>query len=217
MNSLITLPSSKILISPVGLQIHSQLTLEEWHSLATSIGHLARSVGFIVGDWLVYGQSLLGMEGQPDRRVDADAYRIAMEATGLDLSTLQNYAYVSRSVPFSVRSESLSWEHHRLLAKLPEDQQKEWIEICLRENENGERMTTRRLRKSVNLGRLANPEEVTPDNSDKGVENHIPYVNRLAVWWKRMKQAEFLANATEDQRAAIKRDLKPIVSIYNEL
>jgi hypothetical protein len=27
----------------------------------------------------------------------------------------------------------------------------------------------------------------------------------------------FLANATEEQRAAIKRDLEPVISIYNQL
>jgi hypothetical protein len=42
-------------------------------------------------------------------------------------------------------------------------------------------------------------------------------VNRLVVWWKRMQADLFLANATEEQRAAIKRDLEPVISIYNQL
>jgi hypothetical protein len=51
------------------------------------------------------------------------SYEIAIAATGLDRSTLHNYAYVSRSIPYSLRTERLSWEHHRLMAKLPGDQQ----------------------------------------------------------------------------------------------
>ena len=60
MNTTIILPNPKVSISPVGMQISSELSFEEWSELATSIGQAARSIGFIIGDWLVYGQSLFG-------------------------------------------------------------------------------------------------------------------------------------------------------------
>ena len=217
MNTTIILPNPKVSISPVGMQISSELSFEEWSELATSIGQAARSIGFIIGDWLVYGQSLFGTEGFADRRVDSASYQLAINATGLDLSTLQNYAYVSRNMPFSLRSERLSWEHHRLVAKLPETEQQEWIEACLAEENAGRRMSTRRLRKSLNLGRIATQNDLEPDDSDKGIENHIPFVNRLVVWWKRMQADRFLSEASDEQRAAIKRDLEPVITIYNQL
>ena len=217
MNTTIILPNPKVSISPVGMQISSELSFEEWSELATSIGQAARSIGFIIGDWLVYGQSLFGTEGFADRRVDSASYQLAINATGLDLSTLQNYAYVSRNMPFSLRSERLSWEHHRLVAKLPETEQQEWIEACLAEEDAGRRMSTRRLRKSLNLGRIATQNDLEPDDSDKGIENHIPFVNRLVVWWKRMQADRFLSEASDEQRAAIKRDLEPVITIYNQL
>ena len=217
MNTTIILPNPKVSISPVGMQISSELSFEEWSELATSIGQAARSIGFIIGDWLVYGQSLFGTEGFADKRVDAATYQLAINATGLDLSTLQNYAYVSRNIPFSLRTERLSWEHHRLVAKLPEAEQQEWIDACLAEEDSGQRMSTRRLRKSLNLGRIATQKDLEPDDSDKGIENHIPFVNRLVVWWKRMQADRFLAEASDEQRAAIKRDLEPVITIYNQL
>lgn len=217
MNTTILLPNPKVSISPVGMQISSELSFEEWSELATSIGQAARSIGFIIGDWLVYGQSLFGTEGFAEKRVDAASYQLAINATGLDLSTLQNYAYVSRNIPFSLRTERLSWEHHRLVAKLPEAEQQEWIEACLAEEDAGRRMSTRRLRKSLNLGRIATQNDLEPDDSDKGIENHIPFVNRLVVWWKRMQSDRFLAEASDEQRAAIKRDLEPVITIYNQL
>ena len=217
MNTTIILPNPKVSISPVGMQISSELSFEEWSELATSIGQAARSIGFIIGDWLVYGQSLFGTEGFAEKRVDAASYQLAINATGLDLSTLQNYAYVSRNIPFSLRTERLSWEHHRLVAKLPEVEQQEWIDACLAEEDAGQRMSTRRLRKSLNLGRIATQKDLEPDDSDKGIENHIPFVNRLVVWWKRMQTDRFLAEASDEQRAAIKRDLEPVITIYNQL
>ena len=216
MNSL-KLPNPKVTVSRIGLQISDKLSVEEWQELATSIGEAASSIAFIVGDWLVYGQSLFGTDGDPDRKVDHPSYQLALKATGLDLSTLQNYAYVSRNMPFSLRNERLSWEHHRLMAKLPEGEQQDWIEACVAEEDAGRRMSTRRLRKSLNLGRIATDKDLEPDDSDKGIDNHIPFVNRLSVWWKRMKANRFLDTATDEQREALKRDLEPIVTIYNQL
>jgi hypothetical protein len=36
-------------------------------------------------------------------------------------------------------------------------------------------------------------------------------------WWKRMQGNRFLADATDEQKAALKRDLEPVISIYNQL
>ena len=138
-------------------------------------------------------------------------------SSGIDIGTLQNFAYVSRNVPYPLRTEQLSWEHHRLIAKLPEPEQATWIETCISENQSGQRMSTRRLRKSLNLGRVATAKDMEPDDADQGVENHIPFVNRLSLWWKRMLADRFLANSTHEQRQALKRDLEPIVSIYKQL
>ena len=217
MTNPISLPSQKVTLSPIGMQVHGDLTPAEWEALAESIGQAARSIGFIVGDWLVYGQGLFGIDGFPDKKVDHASYELAIDATGLDRSTLQNYAYVSRSIPFSLRTEQLSWEHHRLMAKLPGDQQEQWIQRCLDEEQAGRRISTRRLRKSISLGRVATPDDMEPDPADKGIENHIPFVNRLVVWWKRMQQDRFLDKATEEQREALKRDLEPVVAIYDQL
>ena len=216
MNQLI-LPSPKVIASRVGLRITDNLTNEEWQQLATSIGEVATAIAFIIGDWLVYGQGLFGLDGFPDRRVDESTYQVAIASTGLDRSTLQSYAYVSRNIPQSLRSERLSWEHHRLLAKLPVAEIGGWIAKCLAEDDAGRKMSTRRLRKSLALGRVATAADMEPDEADKGIENHIPFVNRLVLWWRHMQDERFLAIATREQRAAMKRDLEPIVNMYNQL
>ena len=217
MNSRLTLPNKKVSVSRLGMRFNGNLSVEEWQDLAVSIGELATSIAFIVGDWLVYGQNLFGKDGYPDKKVDHPSYQLALKATGLDLSTLQNYAYVSRSIPYSLRSEQLSWEHHRLLAKLPDADMQNWIRKCEDEEAAGHRMSTRRLRKSLALGRVATADDLLPDDSDNGQENHIPLVNRFCGWWRRLQTSRFLATATKEQRAAMKRDLEPIVNMYNQL
>ena len=68
---------------------------------------------------------------------------------------------------------------------------------------------SRRLRRSI--------EELQSDPADTGVLNHIPFVNRLIGWWAWMRDAGWLKTATKEQRAALKRDLQPIVEIAKEL
>ena len=125
---------------------------------------------------------------------------------------------MSRNVPRSLRNQSLSWEHHKAIAKLDGDEQERWIKIAVDEQDDrGGPISTRRFRKSINAGRLLTPEDLIPDPADRGIDNHIPWVNRLAAWWCRMKASGWLKNATEHQRNALKRDLHPVIQIYKEL
>ena len=78
-------------------------------------------------------------------------------------------------------------------------------------------MSTRRLRKSLNLGRVATAADLEPDPADKGQLNYIPFVNRICCWWRRLQAERFLATATKAQREVIRRDLEPVVTIYNQL
>jgi len=200
------------------MEITSELSIDEWSQLADPIGNASRSVAFIIGDWLIHGEKAFrGKQNTSTSRIASKKYHLALANTGLDLTTLQNYAYVSRKVPLATRSEQLSWEHHKVLAKLPPLDQQVWIERCHEEMKTGNPISTRRLRKSISLGRLATPDDLEPDPADKGIENHIPFVNRLVGWWRGMQDDEFLTKATPEQRDALKRDLAPVVEIYEQL
>lgn len=213
-------------ISRTGLEIHTQLTLEEWRDLATQFGHSVVSAAFVIGDWLVYGEDhfrgqgrLPGFENEPVKRgrVPTDLYEEALTATNLDKLTLQSYAYVARNVPRLLRNQLLSWEHHKAVAKLKGDEQEEWLALAAERFEAGEPVSSRRLRKSITAGRLLKPEEMVTDPADRGRYNHIPFVNRLCAWFSWLRERRWLDTATPEQRAALKRDLKPLVDIYEQI
>ncbi len=218
MSSQITLPTDKVRIRPVGMEITSELSIDEWSQLAGPIGNASRSVAFIIGDWLIHGQKAFrGKQNTSPSRIASKKYHLALANTGLDLTTLQNYAYVSRKVPLATRSEQLSWEHHKVLAKLPPLDQQVWIERCPEAMKTGNPISTRRLRKSISLGRLATPDDLEPNPADRGIETHVPLVNRIVSWWHRLQDGNFLGEATPEQREALKRDLQPVIKIYEEL
>jgi len=210
----------KFTISRTGLEVHDHLSFEEWSSLAPLLNEAARGVAFVIGDWLLYGHDRFGREEATNKsgsRVRSEDYETAIRLTGLDRATLHTYAHVSRKVPPSLRNKDLSWEHHKIVAKLPAPDQQRWLRLASDQLSKGRPVSTRRLRRSISAGRLLDAEEVSLPESDKAIENHIPFVNRLVSWWSRMREQGWSDEATPEQRAALKRDLEPIVSIYREL
>ena len=218
--------SPKFAITRTGLDICEDLSFEEWSSLAPKFSEAVKCAAFLIGDWLVYGEDhfrgqlrLPGFENEAASpgKISSELYDAALAATGLDRATLHTYAHVSRHVPRSLRNELLSWEHHKAVAKLEDDEQERWLQVALdNPNQNGP-VSTRRLRKSIIVGRLLSVEELHPDPTDRGIENHIPFVNRLVSWWGRMREKQWLKRATYEQRAALKRDLQPVMDIYQQL
>src|SRR5688500_12646453 len=92
MNELVTY-SPKVTLTPLGLDVHERLTLDEWRDVGSRIGTAMRSVAFVVGDWLVYadgreGQSTLWDEVPERDRVPGWAYAEAAQLTGMDVTTL---------------------------------------------------------------------------------------------------------------------------------
>jgi len=213
--SLLHPASRKFSITRTGLEIHEGLSFEEWREAAPLFGQALRSIAFVIGDWLLYGQANF-QNGLSAHRITPDAYNAATTATGLDRATLQNYAYVARRVPKERRSEHLSWEHHKVVAKLEAADQKRWLALA-RPRSTKRPMSTMLLRKSIIAGRLLKPEDLIPDPKDRGIENHIPYVNRLSAIWARMKERGWLKKANGHQIRALMEDLDPVVRIFFEL
>lgn len=212
----LSLPShAKIQISPTGLDVLAPLTFEEWSQVASSLGNAARGIAFVIGDWLVYGEANF-RKGPAASRVATDAYDAAIQTTGLDRSTLHNYAYVARRVARNRRNDALAWEHHKVVAKLPVAEQRRWLALAA-PKKNQRALSTMRLRKSILAGRVLTPEEMVADPADRGMKNHIPHINRLCAWWSDMKDSKWPQRATAEQVEALLRDFKWVMKIQDEL
>ncbi|MCZ2340345.1 MAG: hypothetical protein LC104_00950 [Bacteroidales bacterium] len=222
---MLTQINDKLTITPTGLRFNADLTFEEWSSMAPKIGGALKSMAFVIGDWMIYGEEkfavqpcIPGLEDNDPRhiRVSAPNYLATQAATSLDPTTLKNYAYVSRRVPMSLRNDFLSWEHHKVVAKLATDKQVEWLNIAAA-GDCGERISVRRLRASITSGRVLSPEELSVPPSEQGVTNHIPSINRLCGWWKQIGGTDWIKTRSREQVAALLRDFEPVLSIINQL
>ena len=54
-------------------------------------------------------------------------------------------------------------------------------------------------------------------DADSGIENVHPHVNRICAFIGKLRQAGWFDDATPEKRAALKRDLKPVVELYSAL
>ena len=200
--------SNKFALSEVGIDFREDLSFEEWSDLGQRIACAGRSLGFLIGDWVNYGES---------RKDYGKKYSEALQATGFDYSTLKLYSRVARHIDRVTRVTQLSFEHHRKVAMLEPEEQKRWLGAASKAKEKGEPLSTRRLAKSILLKRLASDEDMETPSNDRGQDNVHPHVNRIIAFWNRMRDEAWLETAEPDRIAAMLEDLAPVLKMADEL
>jgi hypothetical protein len=94
-----------------------ELDLREWAAAGRRIGSVSRSIQWLLGDWIAYGNLKFG-----------ERYTRAAQITGYDTQTLMNMVYVAARFPASRRREKLSWSHHEAVAALGDADQVRWLD-----------------------------------------------------------------------------------------
>ena len=104
-------------VSKVAWVPQSELEHGEWIMAGRRLGAIGRCSQWWVGDWIRYGNSKWG-----------EKYAEAARVTGYDVASLRNMAWVAARFKVSLRSDTLTWSHHVLLAPLEPDEQRRWLE-----------------------------------------------------------------------------------------
>ena len=200
MNEL-AIQNSKFTIRETGIDFLEALSFEEWETLGNKLARVGRSIGMIIGDWINYGEKSYGK-----------TYLEALKSTGFDYATLRDFAYVAKNVELSLRNDNLDYNHHKIVAKLPPEDQRRWLAAAAKHG-----LSVRRLRKSVAMGRIVSIDEMQSDPTDKGTVTYMVWINRLSQWWRKRIESDPVENWDAEDRATLKRDLQPLVDIYNTL
>lgn len=128
----------------------------DWERLGQLLFRFDRSMQWLIGDWL--------LQGEDNKWGKHEA--IAAEL-GLQVKTLYDYRYVARHVEFSVRTEKLSFGHHKLVAQLEPSLQRRWLERAAAGDRDSASGNSRpwsisRLRKEMALMPAETAAEETP-------------------------------------------------------
>jgi hypothetical protein len=187
-------------LNRLGVQFDGDIPEQAVDDLLQKFGSVTRGCMFIIGDAINFANGKYG-----------EKYDHWIAVTGLEYQTLMNAASVARKIEFYLRRENLTYDHHKMVSALHPDEQKRWLDLA---EEKG--MSSRRLRKSLLLGRLATDEDMEM-GTDKGIENVHPYVNSICGFWGKLKEFGWVKRAGTEKLRAFKRDLQPVVDIYNTL
>ena len=98
------------------LSFLSGLTFDTWAGAVQELARLTRCSAWWLGDALVVGEAKFG----------EDASQIESEL-GHDYQYLADLKWVAKRIPPEDRSPSLSWSHHRELAKFEPAQREQWL------------------------------------------------------------------------------------------
>jgi hypothetical protein len=201
MNTL-AISDPKFAITPTGIEFSEELSFDEWDALGQKLAPVGKSIGFIIGDWINYGENHWG-----------ERYKDALERTGLAYQTLAQYSYVARKVQFSCRQEKLGFEHHLVVAKIKDsEEQRYWLDMAVKH-----KLGKRRLRKSINFGRLATEQEVAGDPHDKRHTTYLSLLNKIRRWWQEQTETVPVDDWDDERRQALKDDFEFVKDIYEAL
>lgn len=100
-------------LQPTRLVVRGKPSRAEWERCGEVLHRIEGAVQWWLGDWLNYGEKAYG-----------EKYAEALDATGFEQHTLENYAYVAGNIKTSLRREDVSYSIHKEIAPLPVDQQK---------------------------------------------------------------------------------------------
>lgn len=140
----------QILTTPVGLQIPSGLSFDEWADAGPKIVRVLDTFAWCLGDWLVYGQERF-----------ESRYAEAAEKVGLGYQTLRNYAWVARRFEASRRRASLSFQHHAEVASRPPAEQDAWLDRAAKYGWSRNQLR-RQLKKALEAEEPARPAAWSP-------------------------------------------------------
>ncbi len=115
------------------LTLADDITIDQWKELGQSLKQVEGSVQFWIGDWLLYGEQNYG-----------EMYKKALEDLEYEYETLRNIKYIAANVKMSLRNDNLTFNHHKEVAKLEPDKQKEFLDKAVEE-----KLSVRDLRRAI--------------------------------------------------------------------
>lgn len=130
----------------VSLEIDGDLNDDDASELLTELLQNQTKNHWHIGDLLV------ALDKQPGEKRDR---KIAAQV-GLAYGTIANLKSVAKKVPVSLRRDDLSWDHHRVIAKLKNNLLKEkWLEVAALK-----KLTTRQLDQQLPGSKKISPESI---------------------------------------------------------
>jgi hypothetical protein len=180
-----------------GLMFNDAMTGEEWAAVWPQLKAMTDGLQWAIGDWLIHGE----------RNNFGEKYSAQIEITGYKYKSLANMAAVCRGVHFSLRRENLSYGHHAVISSMEPKEQKRWLDEA-----EAKSLSVEELSAQVSAAK-GRPVIGSPLNL------FVPskWITAGMDWFRSQFEKQPIEQWPQDRRDMLKRDLKPVVDIYEKL
>ena len=134
-------------MTATGLIPPSDLSENQYRDFGRALLRLDTSMQWLLGDFVNIGDNFQWGE----------TYQRLADDSGYAIRTLHDYAYVCRSVDFSIRIENLSFGHHQVIAGMSQDEQAHWLGLAASEG-----LSIAKMRTAIKESQLPAPRSTPP-------------------------------------------------------
>jgi hypothetical protein len=110
-----------VTVGPTGLTVTGPMSLDEWAGIGELLRTLEHGLQWAIGDWICAGEGQFG-----------DKAAQVLDHTAWSVKTTAVYRWAASRVPPENRRTDLTFSHHLVIAELPVEQQREWLERASR-------------------------------------------------------------------------------------
>jgi hypothetical protein len=149
---------------------------------------------------------LIGAKGKDLREI--------ADETGIAAGDLKRRAATCQRITYDNRVEQLHFDFHAEAAKSKADDPEQWLKLA-----TDEKLDRKRLKKSIELDRLATDEDLKPveEENDGGTENFGTNINRIVVLNGKLDRAGNYDEMTVEQLFELHADFMPAVKVWAEI
>lgn len=134
-----TLDLKNFSLGPTGLTVTGEPTLEEWAGIGELLRTLEHGLQWAVGDWICAGEGRFGEQASQ-----------ILDHTAWSVRTAAVYRWAASRVPPENRRADLTFSHHLVIADLPPDEQRAWLEKAAAPEAAGSEMwSVQRLKREM--------------------------------------------------------------------
>lgn len=134
------------MLSDIGLRPKASAipSFQQWRQLGEYLRFMEGSISWLIGDWMRYGEEHFKQKMSQ-----------ALELTGWAVDTVKQYTWVAERVKPETRDADLSFSHHRVVADLPQKDQKKLLAHAKKEG-----LTVREFQREVTATRHPDKQTV---------------------------------------------------------
>ena len=194
-----------IRLSPQGLAIEGEMTLEQWTAFLNTIHSIKSAYHCVLADHLNYGRDKFGIA----------AVAIALEQAEFDLSDVLKAEAIGQ-LDFDFRdTHGLNSEHYFILSrKLDDDKdRKRWAKIASKE-----KLTPLELKRSIEAGKILKAEQIQDTSGQgSGLLTIQGALFKMQQWHVKMGGTENILKLPPEDRKSLLDLLLPAIELASAL